>query len=113
MRHVSYARMWWVGLVVMVGLVVAQAQTRRAPLTSNEQKLDALQTAADGSALPRYQDNGDGTITDKATGLTWMKADSGKGMDWPTALEYAEDLKLAGHADWRLPNAKELQSIID
>lgn len=61
----------------------------------------------------RFKDNGDGTITDAATGLTWTKADSGKGMDWPSALEYAENLELAGHSDWRLPNAKELQSIID
>jgi hypothetical protein len=61
----------------------------------------------------KFKDNGDGTITDQATGLTWMKTDSVKGMDWPTALDYAENLKLAGHDDWRLPNAKELQSIID
>ena len=60
-----------------------------------------------------FKDNGDGTITDEATGLTWMKADSGKGMDWPTALAYAENMEHAGHSDWRLPNAKELQSIID
>lgn len=61
----------------------------------------------------KFKDNGNGTITDDATGLTWMKADSGNGMDWPAALEYAEDLEFAGHSDWRLPNAKELQSIID
>lgn len=63
--------------------------------------------------INQFKDNGDGTITDEATGLTWMQGDSGKGMDWPTALEYAEELELAGHSDWRLPNAKELQSIID
>jgi len=61
----------------------------------------------------KFRDNGDGTVTDEATGLTWMKADSGKGMNWPTALEYAENLELAGYDDWRLPNAKELQSIVD
>jgi poly(3-hydroxybutyrate) depolymerase len=60
-----------------------------------------------------FTDNADGTITDEATGLTWMKADSGQGMNWPAALEYAEALTLAGHDDWRLPNAKELQSIVD
>lgn len=60
-----------------------------------------------------FKDNHDGTVTDEATGLTWMKADSGKGMDWPSALDYAEKLELAGHSDWRLPNAKELQTIID
>lgn len=61
----------------------------------------------------KFEDNGDGTVTDAATGLTWMKADSVRGMNWPAALKYAESLELAGHSDWRLPNAKELQSIID
>lgn len=60
-----------------------------------------------------FVDNGDGTITDEATGLTWMQDDSGAGMNWPDALKYAENLGLGGHSDWRLPNAKELQSIID
>lgn len=66
-----------------------------------------------GYGINKFNDNGDGTITDEATGLSWMKADSGKGMDWPTALEYAEGMEFAGHSDWRLPHAKELQSIID
>ena len=60
-----------------------------------------------------FVDNGDGTVTDRATGLTWAQADSGTGMTWEEALQYAEDLKLAGHDDWRLPNAKELQAIVD
>jgi hypothetical protein len=34
-------------------------------------------------------------------------------MNWEDALNYAEDMKLAGYSDWRLPNAKELQSIVD
>jgi hypothetical protein len=58
-------------------------------------------------------DNGDGTVTDRATGLMWQKADSGKTMDWEQALAYAEGLTCGGHSDWRLPNAKELQSIVD
>ncbi|MHC5066997.1 MAG: Lcl C-terminal domain-containing protein, partial [Planctomycetota bacterium] len=61
----------------------------------------------------RLRDNGDGTVTDDASGLTWMRADSGHGMDWPTALAYAENLDLAGHDDWRLPTAKELLTIVD
>lgn len=63
--------------------------------------------------INKFVDNGDGTITDLATGLMWQKADSGMGMDWQDALEYAENLELAGYSDWRLPNAKELQSIVD
>ncbi|MCF7913315.1 MAG: DUF1566 domain-containing protein [Candidatus Cloacimonetes bacterium] len=58
-------------------------------------------------------DNGDGTITDNATGLMWTQADSGEGMLWEDALAYAEAAETAGYSDWRLPNVKELQSIID
>jgi hypothetical protein len=60
-----------------------------------------------------FSDNGDGTIIDKATGLMWAQADNGEGLDWEDALLYAENSSLAGHSDWRLPNAKELQSIVD
>ena len=60
-----------------------------------------------------FIDNGDGTITDRATGLMWMKGDSGATMNWGQALAYAEGLEYAGYDDWRLPNAKELQSIVD
>jgi hypothetical protein len=60
-----------------------------------------------------FVDNGDGTITDLATGLMWMQSDSGSGTLWEDALAYAENSTCAGHNDWRLPNAKELQSILD
>lgn len=63
--------------------------------------------------INQFVDNGDGTVTDRATGLTWMQADSGRGMTWQEALAFAENLDYAGHQDWRLPNAKELQSIVD
>ncbi len=57
-----------------------------------------------------------GTITDQATGLMWSQTDSGSGMDWEHALAYAQTQNAAnylGHSDWRLPNVKELQSIVD
>ncbi|MBI1388392.1 MAG: DUF1566 domain-containing protein [bacterium] len=60
-----------------------------------------------------FADNGDGTVTDRATGLTWMKDDSVTTMNWEDALAYAESLEYAGYTDWRLPNTKELQSIVD
>jgi len=60
-----------------------------------------------------FVDNGDGTVSDFATGLMWQKADDGTGRDWQEALSYAENLELAKYSDWRLPNAKELQSIVD
>jgi hypothetical protein len=63
-----------------------------------------------------FHDNNDGTITDRATGLMWSKADSAKGMDWQDALAWVQKKnseKYLGHSDWRLPDAKELQSIVD
>jgi predicted small lipoprotein YifL len=60
-----------------------------------------------------FVDNGDGTISDLATGLMWMKDDYGEGIEWEEALEYCENLEFAGYDDWKLPNVKELQSIVD
>ncbi|NQU34294.1 MAG: DUF1566 domain-containing protein [Bacteroidetes bacterium] len=60
-----------------------------------------------------FQDNSNGTITDNATGLMWAQDDSSEGMLWADALSYGENNLTAGYADWRLPNAKELQSILD
>lgn len=60
-----------------------------------------------------FTDNGDGTITDNATGLMWMQDDNGEGVSWEDALSYAEDFEYAGYSDWKLPDAKELQSLID
>jgi len=60
-----------------------------------------------------FVDNGDGTVTDNATGLMWQQADSGSGLDWENALAYADGATLAGYDDWRLPNIKELQSTVD
>jgi hypothetical protein len=63
-----------------------------------------------------FHDNGDGTVVDLATELMWSKADSGTGMNWQQALAWVRQLDATnylGHNDWRLPNAKELQSIVD
>ena len=60
-----------------------------------------------------FVDNGNGTVSDLATGLMWQQRDDGVGRNWEEALEYAENLELATYTDWRLPNAKELQSIVD
>jgi hypothetical protein len=69
----------------------------------------------------RFIDHGNGTVTDSCTGLTWQQhaADlngdgaSGDQGNWGEALEYCEGLVLGGHSDWRLPNIRELQSIVD
>ncbi len=60
-----------------------------------------------------FVDNNDGTISDLATGLMWQMKDDAQVRDWEESLVYSESLELAGHSDWRLPNVKELQSIVD
>ena len=63
-----------------------------------------------------FQNNNDGTISDLATGLMWQQTDNGSGMDWEHTLAYAQTQNTTnylGHNDWRIPNVKELQSIVD
>ena len=70
--------------------------------------------------VPSYTDNGNGTVTDNVTGLMWeQKTADGGSRDkeithtWKDALAYCEDLILGGFSDWRLPNPKELERIVD
>ena len=66
-------------------------------------------------------DTSDDTVADTCTGLMWQQntADvNGDGLHvdqvrWCDALEYCDNLSFAGHDDWRLPNVRELQSILD
>ena len=60
----------------------------------------------------RFVDNGDGTVNDTCTGLMWQQ-DNGRPFNWCAALAHCENLDLAGHDDWRLPNVRELQSLVD
>lgn len=61
----------------------------------------------------RFVDNGDGTVSDLCTGLMWQKDTAPGTYTWQQALLYCEGLTLAGYTDWRLPNIRELQSIVD
>ena len=76
----------------------------------------------------RYQDHGDGTITDLQTGLMWQQCSlgqsgSGCGEDPPTPYTWEEARQqgdemnsrggFAGHSDWRLPNMEELESLVE
>jgi hypothetical protein len=63
-----------------------------------------------------FIDNNDGTITDNATGLMWQQNDSETGLNWEGALNWVTQKNTEnylGYNDWRLPNAKEIQSIVD
>jgi hypothetical protein len=57
--------------------------------------------------------NGNGTVTDNQTGLTWQRQDDGTPKTWQEAIDYCAALSLGGSSNWRLPNRHELQSIVD
>ena len=72
-----------------------------------------------------YVENGDGTVTDALTGLTWEQlTDDGSIHDWDDRYGFddATSVKIptldtppcfAGHCDWRIPNVIELQTLLD
>jgi hypothetical protein len=71
---------------------------------------------------PRFTDNGNGTVTDNLTGLIWLKnANCFGARNWTQALSDANTLNSgecglgdgSSEGDWRLPNVRELQSLID
>ena len=64
-------------------------------------------------SVGRFVDNGDGTVTDTCTGLMWQKETAPGIYTWSEALRYCESLQLGGHSDWRLPNVRELHSLVD
>lgn len=64
----------------------------------------------------QFVDNGDGTISDEATKLMWARDDNGTGLNLEEALAWVQAKNAEnylGYNDWRLPNAKELHSIVD
>jgi len=73
----------------------------------------------------RYIMATNGTVFDKKTGLIWMRCALGqtwntstcfgtpKTYTWQNALKAAESVSFAGQSDWRLPNQKELQSLVE
>lgn len=100
------------GMSLGLGMIAAQAEQ-----TCN----DAVVATAPDS---RFQDNGNGTVTDLATGLIWKQCAEGlsgtgcatgnaQTFTWQSALQHAEAEVFAGSDLWRLPNKNELASLVE
>lgn len=71
---------------------------------------------------PRFTDNKDGTITDDLTNLVWLKNANPFGFRvWEQALSLSNTLASGAEGlsdgskpgDWRLPNVREIESLVD
>lgn len=114
----------------------ASGQTTAYPADKNDGIVGPVPVPDDGTvqagAPLSYTDNGDGTITDNNTGLMWEKKSFDAGLhNWITGYRWSgdgsqetiwdwiEDVNaeggtgFAGYNDWRIPNVRELQSIVD
>ena len=63
-----------------------------------------------------FADNGDGTVTDRATGLMWEQKGSKKEKSHYYAKKHVKSLnkkKFAGYDDWRIPTVEELYSLLE
>lgn len=73
-----------------------------------------------------FIDHQDGTVTHSRTGLMWKRCAEGQNwsggtctgaasdvINWSSALQAGRDAVTANHSDWRLPNIKELESIVE
>ncbi len=100
-------------LLVISSAVQAQTSNANMPASTPDSQLT---------------DNGNGTVTDTKTGLVWKKcmegvsgatcnSGSAGAFTWQTALQQPgvvnDNGGFAEYSDWRLPNIKELRSIVE
>ncbi len=58
------------------------------------------------------RDDKTNTVTDTEKKLVWQD-DANISLSWKNAIKHCEELDFAGSTKWRLPNKKELDSLID
>src|SRR5438045_178137 len=115
-RYVLNAFIAMPGLLGALASVPAAAVTACAALNPNTTSvIETTPTSA-------FTDNANGTVTHNLTGLMWKRCvegatgaacTGGTQTSWSEALALAQASTTAGFIDWRVPNIKELQSIIE
>ncbi len=97
--------------VTMFGVNFVDGRIKGYPVTNKTYYVHCVRGNRD-YGLNNFADNQDNTISDHATGLMWQKNDA-KSTDFDNAINICEIATTGGYTDWRLPNIKELHSIID
>jgi quinol monooxygenase YgiN len=120
---------WYYGWSDVAGSGSVTKTGQKQCWTTSGISIDCLGTGQDGAVAagvpwpnPRFADNNDGTVTDRLTGLIWLQnADRFGEVSWEQALANARNLRSGSSGladdsragDWRLPNIRELFSLID
>jgi len=103
----------------------AETKLRNSPQKLNKKDIETVvkncnffdkELNAKGDFPNDFVDNGDGTVTDRATGLMWEQKGASKEVKFLSATKYVKKLnkkEFAGHDDWRLPTIEELYSLLE
>lgn len=121
----------WIALFLILFSLPALTDVQPVVLLPKTGQTSSYASGDDGSIQsgvtwpsPRFLDNGDGTITDRLTGLMWLKSDYTTYDDWVYALNLTDKLNqgqtyfldieyTANFTDWRMPNVNELETLLN
>ena len=119
----SEAQYWWTSTarvddlsrvwVVNSGGGLGAHRKTEATAAGGQQRIHTRCVRGTESASSQWHDLTENTATDQTTGLTWQTIPAPELLTWEQALDFANNLDLNDCNDWRLPNIKELQSIVD
>lgn len=79
----------------------------------NTLRLRCVRSNGKNALLRVFKNNGNGSISDLASGLAWQRQTDATTRNHVEAISYCQNLVLAGSGNWRLPGLKELASIVD
>ena len=101
-----------------VALVPQTGQTATLPLDPAPANSDGALQKGQAWPTPRFVADASGNcITDKLTGLMWVKdlatVNNGGSLAWATGLTTAANGSWCGYTDWRMPNINELRSLVN
>ncbi len=107
-------------LVVLLALLATGLEAHAVCTAANPNA-----NVAESTPTSAFTDNGNGTVTHNLTGLIWKRCAEGQTWNgstctgdatlfsWANALIQAKNASFADQTDWRLPNLKELESIVE